>query len=271
MDRAGKGYWSNLWQISSMPKAFDPGKHGLSSYINQRYHTYLSDLFKFLKPKNKRLLEIGCARSIWLPYFSKEFGFQVTGIDYSEEGCRQAREMMNREGVKGDVICTDLYSPPKSLLGTFDTVVSFGVVEHFNDIYACLRAFSQYLKPGGTIITFIPNLTGMMGILQKVLNKKVYDIHVAVGLEGLRAAHEYAGFEVVSCTYFIFINFGVINLADMSNRPFHIFLKRAIRYSLQQIARVLWIFEILVVPLPANRYTSPYIACVAKNFRKLLR
>jgi cyclopropane fatty-acyl-phospholipid synthase-like methyltransferase len=32
-----------------------------------------------------RLLEIGCARSAWLPYFAQEFGIDVSGLDYSSK------------------------------------------------------------------------------------------------------------------------------------------------------------------------------------------
>lgn len=55
------------------------------------------------------------------------------------------------------------FSPPASMLGKFDVVVTFGVVEHFIDTRACLDAMSQFLKPGGLLVTSIPNLAGWIG------------------------------------------------------------------------------------------------------------
>lgn len=52
-------------------------------------------------------LEIGCARSRWLPYFAKEFGFEVSGIDYSEVGSQQATQILFNEGVQGNIVFAD--------------------------------------------------------------------------------------------------------------------------------------------------------------------
>ena len=47
---------------------------------------------------SKRFLEVGCATGRWLIYFHRTFGYTVTGCDYSETGCAEARQSLARGG-----------------------------------------------------------------------------------------------------------------------------------------------------------------------------
>ena len=265
MDKAGKIYWDSLWKEESTPKAFDPKAVGLNNYVNRRFHDYFHELFKGLNTKGKRLLEIGCARSVWLPYFAREFGFQISGIDYSEIGCKQTETVLREQGVEGNVIRASFFAPPKKLVELFDVVISFGVAEHFGDTAACIHAFSRFLNPRGMLITVIPNLVGLIGILQRLLNRKVYDIHIPMNLNSLWDAHESVGLVVIFCGYFISANFGVINLSGVERDSASFSLRKLVQFSLQQAAKAIWAFELIISPLPANRFLSPYIVCIAKK------
>lgn len=265
-DKAGKHYWDSLWKEESMPKAFDPKAAGLDNYINRRFHDYFHKLFKGLdNTREKRLLEVGCARSVWLPYFAREFGFQISGMDYSEIGCKQAKSVLRQEGLEGNVICASFFAPPKEMVELFDVAVSFGVAEHFEDTTACIHAFSRFLKPGGMLITIIPNLVGLIGMLQRLLDRKVYDIHTAMNLNNLQDAHESAGLKVISCGYFIFANFGVLNLSGVEKDSFAFWVKKLALFFFQEIAKLIWVFEQILPAIPANHFLSPYIICVAQR------
>jgi 2-polyprenyl-3-methyl-5-hydroxy-6-metoxy-1,4-benzoquinol methylase len=265
MDKAGKIYWDSLWKEESAPRAFDPKTTSLNNYINRRFHEYFYQLFKGSNTRGKRLLEVGCARSVWLPYFAREFGFHVSGIDYSEIGCRQAKTVLQKEGVKGKIICANFFAPPKEVIELFDVVVSFGVAEHFEDTAACIQAFSRFLKPGGMLITIIPNLVGFIGMLQRLLNKKVYDIHTLMNLNNLRDAHDSLGLKVIACSYFIFANFGVLNLAGVEKDSFLFWVKKLALFFLHEITKIIWVFELIFFQIPANRFLSPYIVCVGQK------
>lgn len=91
------------------------------------------------------MLEVGCGGSRWLPFFANH-GFRVTGIDYSALGCEQARAILDREHISGDIYERDAFGANSDLVGGFDVVVSFGVVEHFRDTTEPVRAFARYLK-----------------------------------------------------------------------------------------------------------------------------
>jgi len=160
-------------------------------------------LFEKSETSSMRLLEIGCAKSAWLPYFAKEFGFSVSGLDYSPIGCEMARKVLQANEIVAEVVCADLFSPPDNMLGVFDVVVSLGVVEHFEDTASCLKAVSSFLKPGGMLITSIPNMVGWIGSIQKAVNRPIYDIHQLIDPAMLKEAHELAGFDVLECKYFV--------------------------------------------------------------------
>jgi SAM-dependent methyltransferase len=61
--------------------------------------------------------------------------------------------VLDAAGVPGEIVCADLFAPPPHLLAQFDVVVSFGVVEHFDDTAACVAACARLVKPGGLMVT----------------------------------------------------------------------------------------------------------------------
>jgi cyclopropane fatty-acyl-phospholipid synthase-like methyltransferase len=208
------------------------------------------------------LVEVGCAQSVYLPYFAKQFGFKVCGIDRSEMGCDRARTILEREGVKGEVYCADFFSAPAQLIGRFDVVTSFGVVEHFQQTAEALRGMARLLKPGGRMFTNIPNLTGVLGY-QKLLDQDIYDAHVLLTRESLASAHREAGLEIESCDYFLPICLEVFNLERW---PKHLLYWFTVR-SFTAISRAVWFVDDHVVRIRQNRWTSPYINCVGRRPR----
>ena len=264
-DKAGKKYWDSVWINDSLPLPVNPKLTNIDNYVNIRFHEFFSNLFSQIEPHGKSLLEIGCANSSWLPYFAQEFGFNISGLDYSEIGCEQSRKILLNSGIKGDIICADFFSPPAFLVEKFDIVITFGVVEHFADTQSCIKALSKFLKPGGLLITNIPNMTGLIGSIQKKLNRPVYDIHVPLDFPTLFKANESAGLEPIYCDYFLFTNFGVNNLNGIDKNLFswkikNIFLKICLLFS-----KLVWIFENKFGHLKPDKFLSPYVICVARK------
>ena len=258
MDKAGKSYWDSRWEKTFLPQVVNPYWAGADHYLDRKFHDFFRGVFSGKETRDKKLLEIGCARSVWLPYFAKEFGFKVYGIDYSEKGCQQALQLLANDGVKGEIVCADFFLPPESMVGKFDVVVSFGVLEHFLDTQNCVLAFSKYLKQKGMMITSIPNLTGLLGLIQKLINRKVLDIHVRLSPENILDADEKNGFFPVSCDYFLVANLGVLNFEHLRDN----FVYAWILQSFCWLNRVIWFIE-KVMPVKPNRWSSPYINCVA--------
>jgi SAM-dependent methyltransferase len=213
-------------------------------------------------PADAALLEVGCGHSSWLPYFAQRFGLQVSGLDYSERGCESARQILRRAGVPGDVVCADLFDPPAHLLDRFTAVVTFGVVEHFTDTSSCVGALMRYLAPGGVLVTVVPNMTGLIGLIEKAINPDVYGIHVRLGPRALAAAHEAAGLAVRRSEFLLSTNFGVLNVSDLEAGTYTR-VKAALCANLSRLSKLVWAIEERLKPLPATRAFAPYVVCVA--------
>lgn len=260
MDKAGKTYWENLWKESPTTDEINPFKQGLNGYTNREFHK----LFKKHLPSGElhltTLLEIGCAKSAWLPYFARTFGYAISGIDYSQKGCDLARETLNNSGLDGNIICSNFFSPPLELLDHFNVVISFGVAEHFEDTSECIQAFANFLKKGGIMITLVPNLVGFIGILQKILDKDVYNVHVPLDKIQLEQAHSSIGMEIIECEYFLPINLGILNIESVKNRNLYSIFMRLFSW----ISKSIWLLS-EYLPLPSTKMFSPYVICIARK------
>jgi 2-polyprenyl-3-methyl-5-hydroxy-6-metoxy-1,4-benzoquinol methylase len=266
MDKAGKKYWDDAWNEAAIPGAWNPQKGGLNNYVQKRFDEYFKRIFKALgSVRGKKLLEVGCANSASLPYFAREFGFEVTGIDYSEIGCEGARNVLKRECIKGTIYCEDFFAPSKNLIGQFDVVVSFGVVEHFQDTAGCIAALSILLKPGGIMITAVPNMTGTIGYFLKILNPCLLEMHVQLDKNSLSKAHNDAGLKVLECDYFISTNYGICNLAGLPTTTISWHIKKIIIAALARFSMATWILESRVGAFKAARTMSAYINCLARK------
>jgi len=261
-DLAGKDYWDGIWADARVPEPIDPGRGGIGNFANLAFHRFFTRAFESQLTRGRKLVEVGCARSAWLPYFASEFGFVVSGIDYSQTGCVQAERALASAGRSGRIYCADVFDPPGELVHTQDVVVSFGVVEHFADTAACLSALNGLLAPGGTIITVIPNLTGLLGWVEKLLDRRVYDLHMQLSAERLRSAHQEAGLHVAKCEYLMVTNWGVLNLGSWPCGP----IRSRVEHQISHITRLFWLAERsqpgIIRP---NRITSPYVVCVASS------
>jgi 2-polyprenyl-3-methyl-5-hydroxy-6-metoxy-1,4-benzoquinol methylase len=254
-------YWDGNWDASELPIAVDisPGilKNPVNRRLNFLFREFLSDF-----PAKTKLLEVGCANSAWLPYFASEYSFDITGLDFSEQGCQQTKQILLREGIKGKVICSNLFNPPDEMWQCFDVVISFGVVEHFKPTTYVLSALKNFLRPGGIIITLVPNLNGLVGFMQKKVNRPIYDLHVPLTKNELREAHVESGFDVLFCDYYIFADFYVDNAGDTDSGIWIKILK-----FMRLLTKSIWAVENAVHQLPSNRYSSPYVICIAKAFK----
>lgn len=262
-DKAGKAYWDKNWSVKP-PELLDMDDTRLANEVNLRFHSYLSEIFSPSSSAGKRFLEVGCARSVWLPYFAQTYGLKVSGVDYSEDGCCQAEALLSMSSTEGQVVCADLFAPPNEMLGAFDYVFSLGVVEHFTDTGVCMAAMARFLRPGGIAITIIPNMRGTTGALQRLCDKAVFDIHVALTPHELQLAHDRAGLLTTRCDYFISTNYYVVNSQHRRGSPFYPLL-RLMYGTMGRLSMVIWWLERKFGRLPAVQAFSPYIVCVARK------
>jgi SAM-dependent methyltransferase len=177
-----------------------------------RFHYELDEIFSHWLPQgdNLRFLEVGCGMSIWLPYFAQKFNYQVFGFDYMERGCKVAGENLRKAGRAGTVVCAD-FNRPTFAREQFDVVFSMGFVEHFDPPSTAIQNVAQFAKPGGLIVTHVPNMLAWKGLLVRLVDRRMYDLHTKFDLARLRNWHEQSGCSVLTAQYHQFLDLTLYN------------------------------------------------------------
>lgn len=139
------------------------------------------------------ILEVGCGNSVWLPYLAKKRNLRVFGLDYSEEGCELARQRLSAEKMHGTVFCDNILNVDINKIGQFDFVFSLGVVEHFSDLEDVLSNLLKLVKPGGVLLTEVPNLHSLHGIMCYLYQPELLKKHRIIKRKDLLAAYIKAG------------------------------------------------------------------------------
>lgn len=258
MRKTTKNYWDGVWGAQGGVPVFDPLSQALDREYDRSFDREVRSAMKIWGGQAETLIEAGCGGSQFLPYFAKQFGLRVAGIDYSETGCANVSQALADQGVDGTIHLGDMFSPPAAM-GTFDVVVSIGLLEHFLDTAAAIRALSAMGRSGGMILSIIPNMTHLPGLLQKIMDRKVYDLHVPLDLETFRAAHVAAGLDVLDSHYWMTVNLNALN-SRIDGRPYG----RWLPYLRAGCSQAWWALEHALGLYFPNKVTSPYISCVAR-------
>lgn len=210
----------------------------------------------------KRVLEIGGGGSAVLARLALDNpAADFVCLDYSGSGCDLVRRFASEQAINNlNAVVSDFRDPPADM-GLFDVVYSLGVVEHFTDLSDVLRTFSTYLNDGGVMVTQIPNMSGSLGFLTKMMDREVYEIHVPHDRESFREGHVSAGLRVASCEYLGSSNFGVLSSCVKPGQK----LKWASYLWLSRLSKVGFVFERKFGRLPVTRTFSPYILAEARR------
>jgi len=159
----------------------------------------------------KTILEIGCGNSTWLPYLAKITNAQVTGIDYSEEGCRLALQRLKQDGIQGKIVCEDIFKANHEIIGQYDFVYSLGVVEHFSDLTGILKEELRFVKPGGILFTEIPNLKySIHGLLSWIYQPELLKKHNKISKKELIKAYESCCLKNIEVNYAGIFSLGIV-------------------------------------------------------------
>lgn len=187
-------YWNREWSRLS------PARDYRSLTWVERNYVYraFDGICRSVLPTDPGLsfLELGSGPARWMIYFHARFGYRVFGCDYSDVSCQLARQNLAAAGVPGQVWEADFFA----FEGQFDVVFSGGVVEHFDNPRDVLARFAGLVKPGGYLVTDVPNLGGINGVYQRALKPETFDTHRLVRLADLRAHHAALGLQELAAT-----------------------------------------------------------------------
>lgn len=264
--KTSKSYWNNVY--SSSPKivaAVNEREYTLSNHVNLAFCSFFRKILKPYIGRNAKLLEIGCGSSQWLPYFQKEMGFDVSGIDYSPEGCQKSEKILADNNATGKIYCEDFHSPPFKLVQAFDIVVSFGVVEHFEKTAKCLQNFAFFLKPGGIMITIVPNLGGLPGFIQQRIDRVTFDKHIVMSPSDFEKSAKDTYLQNINSDYFLTSNFYILNLNSVAKKGFSWLLKKIFLIFLTRCSKIIWYLEKKFKTSIASSLLSPYIISIIRK------
>jgi SAM-dependent methyltransferase len=224
------GYWDRVWDGHSVSRPLDPNDRTLNNFMNLELHQFFQRVFRRIIPSNCegiQLIELGCGGST----------------------------------IPADIRLGDMFDPPHDMIGAFDVVFSSGLVEHFSPTTDVIEVSVRFCKPGGHLITLVPNLAGALGFLQRLLNKPVYDLHVPLSLDDLVQAHRDCGLDIVDFGLIGTVNFSVLNFSGPQSRVSPRIGLRLASWT----SKIVWIMRRIGMPDMPNRLFSPYIACIAKK------
>ena len=138
--------------------------------------TYADLLRKFLPKQEGSLsfVEFGCSPGQNMAWFSQEFGYKVSGLDYA--GIDTTKNYLDEKLVKYDEFFDcDIFNWN---VKQYNVVFSTGLIEHFAPADNIVDIHKKATKPGGYCVIAIPNI--------RYLNRIIVS---AIGGEELVKAH----------------------------------------------------------------------------------
>jgi 2-polyprenyl-3-methyl-5-hydroxy-6-metoxy-1,4-benzoquinol methylase len=249
IDLAGESYWTREWESRKIRRSVD-----LRNFVSSRFDAFF---LRHLAGMSGDLLEVGCAGSVWLPYFNLRFGLSVHGIDYSNVGCQQSEEILKAHGVRGTIQCRDVFQGDDDLRARFRVVFSYGVAEHFSPPEVLVARLRELCAPGGLVLTVVPNMCGLPGAVQRTVDLEVFRRHVPLSREDLDRVHRVAGFTPLETRYLGSFSWGV------PKYPRHGLWPRSVRRVYKIRSLITWRFLRITGWYPESKLFSPYVVCAA--------
>jgi len=138
--------WDNLWTGQFTEGAFPLEAPTLQNHLDR-------DKIRFILPhiaRQGRAIEIGCGSARLLARLGLTRQYELTAVDSSLEALKGASQTSVVSGVSMHLVCADAaHLPAKS--GSFDVVLSGGLLEHFHDPVPLLKEMVRILRPGGLL------------------------------------------------------------------------------------------------------------------------
>lgn len=267
-----ESYWNAVHSESTPSAAMQSAPSAFRKWLRHVGRNYAADHFfnHCLRPLVKsgplKIIEIGSAPGEFLKQCHDRFGFEPYGVEYSPVGARTNRDNFESWGldpnhvIQADFFADDFQSEYQA---QFDIVVSRGFIEHFVDLRPVIEAHSKLLKPGGTLVVSIPNLTGFNYILGLLTANEVYPLHnlSIMRKEVFGELFARTDLETVFCGYEGGVDFGIVDAG----------LDSTLRNSIRKITRrVQWSLNVIFNSLffgrvPETRYTSPYLLYIGRK------
>ena len=183
-----ESYWDRIWRFTADHAADEVPELGTDATTRWR----VAVLRKHLT-FGARFLEIGVGGSPWPGHVAATFCAQAWGIDYSRPGLEIADRAVRKNHQLVHLIEGDLFDRSKLPKDGFDVVYSGGFLEHFPSPRPVMERIAELVAPRGVVVTMVPNLCGLNGQLQKLVDRSTFERHVVMSARDLAQAHALGG------------------------------------------------------------------------------
>jgi len=129
--------------------------------IIRLYQRHLNKIFS-LKPPPAKLLEIGCARGVFLDLARKK-DYHVKGIDMSQYAVDYAREKFQLDVEKKSI--DEIHRDEEK----YDIIVAIDVIEHLSSPLDLIERARAMLNPSGLLFLGTPNSQSFIGWISEKL------------------------------------------------------------------------------------------------------
>ena len=129
---------------------------GLDEDTHRHFCDFANLAVALALPPGARILDVGCG-SGWLCEYFARFGYDVTGIDISPDLIEMARERLRNVPFGADHETGTAYRflvhdiEAAALDETFDAIICYDALHHFEDEHAVLRHLFAMLDYGGQL------------------------------------------------------------------------------------------------------------------------
>lgn len=136
---------NEFWDRVSGNYSFD-GKDPFFVFDQSKFHHVQRHLARHgVSPK--RVLEVGCGSATMSTFFAKA-GSEAHALDVSPGALQAAKARLAHNATTGSLYQGDAFRLPFRD-GSFDLVMSCGLLEHFTDMTPVVREMTRVLRPGG--------------------------------------------------------------------------------------------------------------------------
>jgi len=150
---SNKKIWNDRVPVHAVSSFYD-----VESFKSGKSSLNFIELEELGDVKGKSLLHLQC-------HFGQDslswarMGAKVTGVDFSDEAIKLARQLNDELKLDTEFICSNVYDLKENLNKKFDIIfTSYGVIGWLPDLDKWAEIISHFLKPGGVfnIVEFHP-------------------------------------------------------------------------------------------------------------------
>lgn len=157
-DMMSPAQWTSEWHSRRLLNKRDQIKRRLRQWALRDFSRMLGMLVDLGAKPKMDIVELGCAPGLILNELCLlRPAHNYTGIDYSPDGLAIADQLLRENKMEATLIHADIrtHEPVRK----YDMVLSFGLIEHFNDPCEMLEIHKKFAARDGLVVASVPNLS----------------------------------------------------------------------------------------------------------------